>query len=176
MRHARHTVWRIGSIAMLCSLVACRNHERDPDPYAARFTATKPAYVRRVSAADAPHISARDSAIAPQFTDAQASDGARVYGDVCARCHAVAQWSGTTFAASWQNRRVSDFHDLVSATMPQDNPGSLTAKQYLDVTAYVLQQAGFTSGSRPLTADSVSLRRARLVLTPKPAVLATTRG
>ena len=78
----------------------------------------------------------------PQFTAQQAVAGAEVYAATCAKCHASSQWQGTIFAANWRDRRLSDFHDLVATTMPQDSPGSLTAPQYVDVTAYVLQLAG----------------------------------
>ena len=176
MRHARIAVCIKGSLVLLFVLGACRSRGRDADPFAARFVVKQAPYVRGLRPVHSLQAPPPDSAIEPQFTLAQATDGARVYGDVCARCHSVTQWSGAAFAASWQARRVSDFHDLVSATMPQDNPGSLSAKQYLDVTAYVLQQAGFLSGSRPLTADTATLRRARLVLTPKPSVAAPVRS
>jgi hypothetical protein len=92
-----------------------------------------------------------------------------VYKTVCARCHASTQWTGGTFAASWQDRRLSDFFDLVSVTMPQDNPGGLTTQQYVDATAHVLQLAGFAPGNVALRADSAMLRHARLTMKKKAA-------
>ena len=53
--------------------------------------------------------------------------------------------------------------------MPQDAPGSLSSAQYVNVTAYVLELAGFASGAVALRPDTAMLRHARLAIKPKPA-------
>lgn len=158
-----------GMLTLIATLTACdRSSVSGETPYAARFATAQAPYVRPASApAKVPGDSVksvRDSFVDPQYTVAQATSGAQVYTSTCARCHAGAQWQGGTFAAVWKDRRLSDFYELVSVTMPQDNPGGLTAQQYVDVTAYVLQLAGFASGDVPLRADSTMLRHARLTI------------
>src|SRR5882672_6337314 len=104
-------------LCALLSLAACdeRRGSRAETPYAARYAVSKPAYVR--TAARAPAAPSAPEVFAdPQFTAAQAAAGAEVYKSVCARCHASTQWTGGAFAASWQDRRLSDFYDLVSST------------------------------------------------------------
>lgn len=159
---------RTCSAALLVGLVltsACeRSHVQGETPYAARFVSQKPAYVRTATANVARDSTVKETFADPQYTAAQAVAGATVYSATCARCHANDQWKGGTFAATWRDRRLSDFYDLVSVTMPQDNPGGLTAQQYVDVTAYVLQLAGFASGDVPLRADTTMLRHARLAI------------
>jgi mono/diheme cytochrome c family protein len=157
-------------LAAALTSIACdeRDGDRGETPYAARMAVSKPAYVRPAAGAKAAAPTAEAFAD-PQFTVEQAVAGAEVYKSTCAKCHASSQWQGSLFAANWRDRRLSDFHDLVSTTMPQDNPGSLTAQQYVDVTAYVLQLAGFPSGSVPLRGDSAMLRHARITIkTPPP--------
>lgn len=154
-------------------LSACEQSRiQSETPYAARFATEKPPYVRTASATAArDSTTVKETFVDPQYTAAQAVAGAQVYAATCARCHASDQWKGGTFAAGWKDRRLSDFYDLVSVTMPQDNPGGLTAQQYVDVTAYVLQMAGFASGDVPLRADVAMLRHARLAIkdsTPQP--------
>ncbi|MEO5871558.1 MAG: cytochrome c [Gemmatimonadaceae bacterium] len=145
-----------------------RRGNRGETPYAARMAVSTPAYVRPAAgAAGAAPIA--ETFADPQFTVEQAVAGAEVYKATCTKCHASSQWQGSLFAANWRDRRLSDFHDLVAATMPQDNPGSLTALQYVDVTAYVLQLAGFPSGTVQLRGDSAMLRHARITIkTPPP--------
>jgi len=147
-----------------------RGNTEGETPYAARMAVTKPAYVRQGGGAkSATAATVAETFAEPQYTAAQATAGAEVYKSTCARCHASTQWQGSIFAANWRDRRLSDFHDLVSTTMPQDNPGSLTPQQYVDVTAYVLQLAGFPSGAVPLRGDSAMLRHARITIkTPPP--------
>ncbi len=153
-------------LAVLAFASACeQSRVQGETPYAARFATEQPAYVRTASATGAPDSTrVKETFIDPQYTAAQAVAGAQVYSATCARCHASVQWKGGTFAATWKDRRLSDFYDLVSVTMPQDNPGGLTAQQYVDVTAYVLQLAGFSSGDVPLRADTTMLRHARLAI------------
>jgi mono/diheme cytochrome c family protein len=153
------------------TVLACSGRRADSveTPYAARYAVSRPAYVRPTASAGkqvaATHPT--ESFADPQFTAAQASAGGEVYKTVCARCHASTQWTGGLFAANWKDRRLSDFYDLVSVTMPQDNPGALTAQQYVDVTAYVLQLAGLPSGSVALRGDSAMLRHARISVKAK---------
>ncbi|MEO8335461.1 MAG: cytochrome c [bacterium] len=152
-------------LAVALTSTACDERRGDDGetPYAARMAVSKPAYVRPVAGAK-PLVTVAETFVDPQFTAQQAVAGAEVYKATCARCHASAQWQGGVFAANWRDRRLSDFHDLVASTMPQDNPGSLTAEQYIDVTAYVLQLAGFTSGDVALRGDSTMLRHARIAI------------
>lgn len=159
--------YRALALALVLGVAACVRDTREADPYAARFAIAQSPYVRH---ANAPRVTlTRDSVTDPQFTGAQARSGAEVYRTVCARCHTVAQWTGGTFAAGWQDRRLSNFYDLVVTTMPQDAPASLSPEQYVNVTAYVLELAGFPSGAVALRADSAMLRHARLAIKTKPA-------
>ncbi len=160
--------------ALTSGACAERRGDDGATPYAARMAVSRPAYVRH-GAGTAPTPIAKEVFANPQYAAQQATAGAEVYKATCARCHASAQWQGSLFAANWRDRRLSDFHDLVSTTMPQDNPGSLPAQQYVDVTAYVLQLAGFPAGDVPLRGDSAMLRHARIMITTPPPTDTTTR-
>ncbi|MEP6730071.1 MAG: cytochrome c [bacterium] len=149
--------------ALVISACSERANVRGETPYAARYAVAKPAYVRHASAA-APAPTIAEVFVEPQFTAEQSSRGAEVYRSVCARCHASTQWSGGTFAVAWKDRRLSDFYDLVSTTMPQDNPSGLASQQYVDVTAYVLSLAGFAPGADALRADTAMTRHVRLTV------------
>jgi len=161
-------------VALTATLGACgRSEARDADPYAARMAQTPPPYDRAAHRTAAPATSTPADSAPPRFTTNQAARGAEVYRSTCARCHAATQWQGGTFAAGWQGRRLSDFFDLVSTTMPQDAPGTLTERQYLDVTAYVLQLAGYTGGDVALVPDTAVLRHARLAIRTIPDTTTT---
>ncbi|MEP6617753.1 MAG: cytochrome c [bacterium] len=166
MRTLRLTNKRL-RVILLATLASCGREAREADPYAARMATVQAPYVRHANTVAATAIV--DSVADPQFTKVQAQSGAEVYGKVCARCHAMTQWSGGTFSAGWQDRRLSSFYDLVSTTMPQDAPGTLTPDQYVNVTAYVLELAGFPSGPVALRGDTSMLRHARLAIKTKPA-------
>ena len=168
-------------LVLAASLTTAGCDERRGDegetPYAARMAVSQPAYVRPPAGAKvAPSAPVAPEMFSdPQYTAQQATAGAEVYKATCARCHASTQWQGSIFAANWRDRRLSDFHDLVATTMPQDNPGSLTPRQYVDVTAYVLQTAGFAAGDVPLRGDSTMLRHARITIKTPPPTDTTTR-
>jgi alcohol dehydrogenase (cytochrome c) len=96
------------------------------------------------------------------YTREQAARGAAVYTQECAQCHGpVLQGesgpalSGQTFRQSYGTATAAQLYDFISRQMPQNAPGSLTQKQYLDVTAYVLAQNGQPLGTAPLTIASL---------------------
>ncbi len=102
------------------------------------------------------------SAASGVFTTEQAERGRAVYTSSCAACHMSTQHSGGTFANTWHNRRVSDLYELLYSTMPLDAPGSLSAQQYIDVVAYMLQLNGHPAGTSTLPQDLPALRKVRI--------------
>jgi cytochrome c5 len=97
------------------------------------------------------------------YTDEQARRGEIQYGRACESCHG-ADLSGNevdevpalvwdTFLASWSGRTVKDLLESTTRAMPREKPGSLSARAYLDVIAYILQANKFPSGSRDLDRD-----------------------
>lgn len=104
---------------------------------------------------------------AGSYTHAQASDGASVYVQTCASCHGPnlqgesgPPLMGSTLKAGYGAGTAAQLYDFISRQMPQNAPGSLSQRQYLDVTAYLLEQNGIPAGDAPLaigTLDEVSL-------------------
>lgn len=101
------------------------------------------------------------------FTAAQATRGQQVFRMTCARCHTTAQYTGAPFEAAWGKRRAYDLYDVLTNTMPQDDPGSLSDQQYIDVIAYILRLNGLTPGPAPLKSDAASLKAIRIEIPRK---------
>jgi cytochrome c len=95
--------------------------------------------------------------VAP-FTAAQAARGEKVYDATCATCHQADNLIGAGFVQNWNDRRVGDFHALVRATMPVDNPGGLKDQEYLDVVAYILKANKAAPTTDSLSADTTIMR------------------
>ena len=66
--------------------------------------------------------------------------------------------AGDIFMANWEGRTVGDLFDTTRNTMPMNQPDSLTAKQYVDLVAYLLQANGFPAGKEELQGDSQALK------------------
>jgi mono/diheme cytochrome c family protein len=101
------------------------------------------------------------------YTADQATQGAGVYQAQCAACHGNAMegvagpaLKGTQFKAMAQAQGLNAQSLLlvVSQSMPQSDPGSLTPEQYNQVVAYILQQNGYPAGSTPLTPTAANLK------------------
>jgi hypothetical protein len=54
------------------------------------------------------------------------------------------------FLFHWGGRTVLDLHARIGKTMPADAPGSVDAKAYLDIVAYLLEANGFPQGVQDL--------------------------
>jgi len=105
------------------------------------------------------------AATAPgHYTRAQAASGAAVYSAHCSECHGVKlegqsgpPLSGAAFKAYvGKSGTAATLYDFISRQMPADKPGSLSAQNYLDVTAFLLSRNGYPAGDVPLTAKTLA--------------------
>lgn len=95
------------------------------------------------------------------YTAGQAERGERVFSTVCSACHGRNEFRGPIFALTWMAEPVGHLFEHISATMPQDRPGSLSGEEYAAVLAYFLQVNGREAGDVELPADVERLRTMR---------------
>ena len=114
------------------------------------------------------------------FTEAQADRGRATYAGACALCHgrrlngapddpdmpSTPPLARAPFLRTWTGRTLATLFDFTRATMPEDNPGSLTDAEYVDVIAYILSAGAMPAGETELALDRGRL--ARVVLGPQP--------
>jgi mono/diheme cytochrome c family protein len=91
------------------------------------------------------------------YTAAQAARGVGVYRSKCASCHAPNRFTDDFFYTSFAGKPLWEMFDVISDSMPEDNPGSLSKEQYADVIAYLLQLNKFPAGETDLPADKDAL-------------------
>jgi mono/diheme cytochrome c family protein len=123
-----------------------------PPAVASRDTSASP-----LPAAPAPsgQKTTRDSV----YSAAQAQRGLEVYGVQCASCHqSLGNHTGPVFREHWAGYTVADLYLYIAENMPKSEPGVLTAKEYIDVTAYLLKLNDMPVGKKELPADPVALR------------------
>jgi alcohol dehydrogenase (cytochrome c) len=96
------------------------------------------------------------------YTRAQASQGAAVYARSCLSCHGASlqgesgpALSGENFRIAYGSGTAAPLYDFISRQMPLDQPGSLSEREYLDVTAYILSRDGIPAGKAALTVGSL---------------------
>jgi S-disulfanyl-L-cysteine oxidoreductase SoxD len=91
----------------------------------------------------------------------QAERGRRLYVRDCAQCHGATLMgaeggtalAGDAFVARWERKTVGALFDVTRTSMPEDSPGSLTERQYLDIVAYLLKENAFPAGPVELPAE-----------------------
>jgi mono/diheme cytochrome c family protein len=96
------------------------------------------------------------------YTEEQATRGRDTYQMQCKSCHTPASHTGTTFASWWDRKPLSELYQFVTTRMPKNEPGSLQPDEYADLIAYLLKLNDLPSGSEPLPADSVALKKIRI--------------
>ena len=94
----------------------------------------------------------------------QQTRGKALYNDKCASCHQESlkgttetpPLTGDTFWMNWETYTANNLVEQVRSTMPEDNPGSMTRQEYVDVVAYILKtnQVAY-DGDLPMDADSL---------------------
>ena len=90
------------------------------------------------------------------YTDSQAVRGREWFASVCLSCHPSADMSSADFKIRWGGLMARDLYEIISNTMPQLEPGSLSRRTYVDIIAYLMQLNGIPAGTTPLTADTTS--------------------
>ncbi|MDT8369466.1 MAG: cytochrome c [Longimicrobiales bacterium] len=84
------------------------------------------------------------------YTAAQAERGREVYIRVCSQCHTLDWYQGEIIRA-WEGGPLYNLFEVISTRMPEDNPGSLSRREYVAVLAYILSINGLPAGSTPLS-------------------------
>jgi mono/diheme cytochrome c family protein len=92
------------------------------------------------------------------YTPEQATRGLAVYREECAKCHGenlaggevAPALVGKEFTSAWKGRAVGDLLGIIIKTMPTDDPGNLSRRQYADVTAFILKSNEYPAGTKDL--------------------------
>jgi mono/diheme cytochrome c family protein len=99
------------------------------------------------------------------YTEEQAKRGQTIYVEKCATCHGAAlegrlgpPLSGNDFVGAWEKEPLSQLVSKIQKTMPQADPGKLTAQQSVDIVAYMLQVGKFPAGQGELRSDEAVLK------------------
>jgi quinoprotein glucose dehydrogenase len=99
------------------------------------------------------------------FSLQQAVAGEALYRRDCASCHGPDldggeigfPLAGRSFRAKWLGRPLSELAELQQRTMPLVSPGSLGARQYSELLAYILLRNNYPTGELLLPAEGQAL-------------------
>jgi mono/diheme cytochrome c family protein len=99
------------------------------------------------------------------YTREQATRGQAIYAEECAKCHGEnlsggddsPELAGASFMGRWKGKSVGALYALMSKTMPTDDPGHLSTRQYADLTAFILSSNGLAAGAKELPTDKTAL-------------------
>jgi alcohol dehydrogenase (cytochrome c) len=92
------------------------------------------------------------------YTAAQATAGRAVFQANCASCHSpdlagrneAPPLVGANFMNTWRSKSTRDLFEFIQGTMPPSG-ASLSADEYVSVTAFLLQANGAPAGTQPFT-------------------------
>jgi mono/diheme cytochrome c family protein len=100
------------------------------------------------------------------YTPAQAANGAKAYQKTCASCHGATLQGGMgpalvgrQFWLTYAGKKVSTLWSAVHTTMPMTAPGSVSARNSVNIMAFLLHKNGVPAGSTPLN-DTTDLSKA----------------
>ena len=82
------------------------------------------------------------------YSKNQAKIGKQLYQDNCIACHDKKYFRPVLKA--WDGQPLSVLFMVMSASMPEGNPGSLPEKDYVDILAYILSLSRYPAGENRL--------------------------
>jgi mono/diheme cytochrome c family protein len=92
----------------------------------------------------------------------QALRGQDVYAGNCRSCHTPESHTGQLFNSKWSGKSLLELYAYVRDQMPKNDPGSLSAQEYVEVLAYLLLLNRMPQGDTELPSDTAALRRIRI--------------
>ena len=109
---------------------------------------------------DAQDPAARRSIWDGVYTELQANRGEREFGRSCEHCHGaglegdpgreIPSLVSDPFMRNWSGKNLRELFELMSRSMPADKRGSLSARTYADLVAYLLRANEAPPGTSPL--------------------------
>ena len=104
------------------------------------------------------------------YSKEQAKRGQAVYERECARCHGQSleggenapALAGADFLNRWNGKTAGAFYEKLRKTMPTDDPGNLSTREYADLAAYTFSANGFPAGDKELDRDAAALNEIRI--------------
>ena len=99
------------------------------------------------------------------YSAPQAARGEQTYMSTCVSCHPPATYKGAVFL-NWQGRSLGDLLAFLSEKMPKNDPGSLSAKEYTQVMAFLLKLNGMPAGPAELPANPAALSKITINILP----------
>ncbi len=92
------------------------------------------------------------------YTAEQSKRGEPLYAQYCSSCHGTMleggemapPLAGGAFNANWNGLSLGDLFERTRISMPQNNPGSLSRQQYVDILAVMLSVGEFPQGKTEL--------------------------
>lgn len=84
------------------------------------------------------------------YTAAQADRGQALFRSKCASCHAPNRFTDDLFYTSFAGKPLWEMFDVISDTMPEDDPGGMKPEEYVDVMTYLLKLNNFPTGEADL--------------------------
>lgn len=110
--------------------------------------------------------------LAGVYTAEQADRGEAVITGHCASCHGATltggQFGGPPLRGSfffdrWAGKTLEELYVFVRLNMPAGRPNSLTAQQYIDSIAFILETNEFPAGEEELPPDRETLAQLEIV-------------
>lgn len=82
------------------------------------------------------------------YTKDQAKIGEGLYTQHCILCHDKKYFRPVL--KRWEGQPINVLFTVMSASMPENNPGFLSEKEYVDILAYVLSLSRYAPGDTEL--------------------------
>jgi quinoprotein glucose dehydrogenase len=104
------------------------------------------------------------------YTKEQAQRGQAAFRENCAKCHgenlaggeAGPPLTGEDFLRSWRGKSAGDLFSRMRKTMPSEDPGSLSTREYSDIVGFIFSANDFPVGAKELDRDVSSLNEIRI--------------
>jgi mono/diheme cytochrome c family protein len=104
------------------------------------------------------------------YTKEQARRGQATYQETCLKCHGETlgggeggpEVAGEEFRQKWNGKTAGDLFALIRKTMPADDPGSLSNREFSDLVAYILSVNEYPAGQKEMDRDLAALNEIRI--------------